>query len=103
MIPISIAKVKPRSPEPPQMYIISTTMNVVNEVSSVRDSVWLILVVDHLRCQDIELAAVFTNAVKDNDCIVQRVPDNRQERGDHFQVDLEVGNQQGFAESRAVR
>ena len=39
MIPISIAKVNPLSPAPPQIYIIRTTRNVVNDVSSVRDNV----------------------------------------------------------------
>ena len=38
-IPKPIAKVNPLRPAPPKMYIIRTTINVVNDVKSVLDSV----------------------------------------------------------------
>ena len=45
MMPRPIAKVNPLNACPPKMYIIRTTRNVVNDVSSVLDIVWLILFV----------------------------------------------------------
>ncbi len=39
MMPKPIAKVKPRSPEPPKMYIVSTTINVVKDVRMVLEIV----------------------------------------------------------------
>ena len=45
MMPKPIARVKPLSPEPPKMYIISTTINVVKDVKMVLEIVWLMLLV----------------------------------------------------------
>ncbi len=46
--------------------------------------------VDHFGSQIRILSAYFSNPVKHDDRVVQRVTDDRQERGDHGQIDLEV-------------
>jgi len=43
MMPKPMAKVNPLNAWPPKMYIIRTTMKVVNDVNSVLERVWLIL------------------------------------------------------------
>ncbi len=47
---------------------------------------------DYLWIKKTCLAAVFTNTVENNDCIVKRVPDERKEGGYHCEVDFKISD-----------
>ena len=73
---------------------MATTIKVVNDVSNVRLSVWLILVLIISDVRSGTLASHFTNSVKHDDRIVERVTDDRQEGCHNRQADPELIDQQ---------
>ena len=75
------------------MYMISTTMNVVTDVIMVLEIVWLILSVMTCGLSMRALPRFLSDTVEDNDRIIERVSDERKERGNHREVDLEISDQ----------
>ena len=83
-------------------YRISVPMSTVPEVENGAAEGLIDAVVDHLFGQIGILAADFADAVEDHDRVVDRVADDRQQRGHDRQADLEIIDQQKAEERRQV-
>ena len=88
-MPTRNANAKLCTPSPPKKYRITTTINTVNTVRIVRLKRLIHRVVDHLRGDIRRLAFDFAQAVERYDRVVHRKTNDRQQRGDDRQIDLE--------------
>ena len=94
-MPQIIAAVNERITGPPKKKRASSAMSSVSEVMIVRASVWLVArSMMSLHRHLLVVAQNLADAVEDDDGVVERVADDRQDRRDARQVEVDLGRRE---------